>query len=201
MAFPPTYDISWDITFPPDTQLANLLGQDIRNLTKNVMERLSALSGTLANRPTPEATGAAATWGGTGFGFIYFATDTNQVFQWSGTAWVDITGSIGAAALPVVGGTVAFPGSAATYYVWRAPYACHCTHLWGLIDGTTGSVINALHNGAAMFVNLTLNSLDTFIDGGAVNVAFAVGDTLALQLVSVSGSPNYITWDVYFSRP
>jgi len=89
MPFPPTFTNVWDITFPPDTQLANLLGQDIRNFKNDIMQRFSLLSGTLANRPTPETVNA--TWGGVGFGILYWSTDTAQVFQWNGAAWVDLT--------------------------------------------------------------------------------------------------------------
>lgn len=91
MAFPPNFDNVWDITQPPDTQLANLLGQDIRNLKDDIMQRMSLLSGTFANRPTPETVNAV--WGGSGFGLLYFSTDTSQIFQWSGAAWVDISAS------------------------------------------------------------------------------------------------------------
>jgi hypothetical protein len=89
MPFPPTFDNVWDITQPPDTQLANLLGQDIRNLKDDIMQRMSLLSGVLANRPTPETVNA--TWGGSGFGLLFFATDTGQVFQWNGVNWVAIS--------------------------------------------------------------------------------------------------------------
>lgn len=91
MPFPPLFDNVWDITQPPDTQLANLLGQDIRNLKDDIMQRMSLLSGTFANRPTPETVNA--TWGGAGFGLLYFSTDTSQIFQWNGAAWVDISSS------------------------------------------------------------------------------------------------------------
>jgi hypothetical protein len=91
MPFPPTFTNVWDITTPADTQLANLLGQDIRNLKNDTMQRMSLLSGTLANRPTPETVNA--TWGGTGFGLLYFSTDSGQIFQWSGSGWTDISGS------------------------------------------------------------------------------------------------------------
>jgi hypothetical protein len=91
MPFPPTFDEAWDITQPPDTQPANQLGLDIRNLKNDIMQRMSLLSGILANRPTPETVNA--TWGGSGFGIIYIATDTSQVFQWNGTSWTDITSS------------------------------------------------------------------------------------------------------------
>lgn len=94
MPFPPAFDNIWDITQPPDTQAANLLGQDIRNLKDDIMQRMSLLSGTLANRPTPET--VSAVWGGSGFGILYFSTDTQQTFQWTGVGgWVDVTGSVG----------------------------------------------------------------------------------------------------------
>ena len=89
MAFPPNFDAVWDETSPPDTQAANLLGLDIRNTKRDIRERLALLSGTLANRPTPDAN-----WGGVGYGVLYFSTDTAQVFQWSGAAWVDVTSFI-----------------------------------------------------------------------------------------------------------
>ena len=89
MPFPPIFSNVWDTTFPADTQAANLLGQDLRNFRTDVMQRMSLLSGTLANRPTPETVNA--TWGGVGFGLLYFATDTAQIFQWSGAVWTDIT--------------------------------------------------------------------------------------------------------------
>jgi hypothetical protein len=88
MPFPPTFTNVWDITTPPDTQQANLLGQDLRNLKNDVMQRMSLLSGTTANMPTPETVNA--TWGGAGFGLVFFATDTKLVWQWSGAAWVQI---------------------------------------------------------------------------------------------------------------
>ncbi len=90
MAFPPFFDHAWDLTQPPDTQAANLLGLDIRNLKDDVMQRLSILSGTVANRPNLENTNGAL-WGGVGFGVLFFATDTSQVFQWNGNAWLDVT--------------------------------------------------------------------------------------------------------------
>lgn len=199
MPFPPTFTDPWDVTQPPDTQLANLLGQDIRNLKLDVMQRIALLSGTSANRPTPETVNA--TWGGSGYGLLYFQTDTNQIFQWSGSAWVDISGSIGIARQPFFSGVIQSPSGAQNTYVWRANFACTCVHMWGLVDGATGSVINASHNGTAMFSNLTLGSADIFIDGGSASIAFSVGDSLRLDLISVGGAPNYIMWNVYFTRP
>lgn len=93
MPFPPAFTDTWDITSPPDTQLLNQGALDFRNLKLDVMQRFSLLSGIFANRPTPETVNA--TWGGVGFGLLYFSTDTSQIFQWSGAgpAWVDISAS------------------------------------------------------------------------------------------------------------
>jgi hypothetical protein len=89
MPFPPTFDHVWDLTQPPDTQLLNQGALDFRSLKDDVMQRMSLLSGTLANRPVPETVNA--TWGGVGFGLIYFASDTGQIFQWNGAVWTDLT--------------------------------------------------------------------------------------------------------------
>jgi hypothetical protein len=91
MPFPPTFTNTWDTTQPPDTQPANQLGLDIRNLKTDIMQRMSLLSGLLSNRPTPETVNA--TWGGSGYGLIYIATDAGGIYQWNGSAWVDITAS------------------------------------------------------------------------------------------------------------
>lgn len=111
MPFPPTFSSAWDNTFPPDTQLANLLGSDLRTFRTDVQQRMSLQSGTIANRPA----NMDAIFGGAGYGILYFSTDTFQLFQWNGAAWVDITQTFfpfGASliidsqgALPVVIGT------------------------------------------------------------------------------------------------
>ena len=70
----------WNSTTPLDTELANLLGQNLRDLKLDISERLGAFAaGTIANRPTPEAAFA---------GVMYFATDEGKLYRWSGTAWV-----------------------------------------------------------------------------------------------------------------
>lgn len=77
------YAQPWNETFPPDTQAANLLGDDIRDFKVAIRERVQSFAaGTLGTRPTPEAV-----W----IGVMYFATDTGQVFRWNGATWDDIT--------------------------------------------------------------------------------------------------------------
>lgn len=191
----------WDETFPPDTQAANLLGQDIRDFKTDIRERVAALSGTIANRP---AVGDMITgWGAYGGnGMLYFSTDEGKVYQWSGAAWVDVTTSIGSSRIPTVGGAFVNPTAIATL-VWRAPYACTATFIHGYVP--SGQVtINAQKN-----LTNDLHSTDIAITGASIvttavnqNSAFAVGDSLSLEIVSVdSGSPTYAFVQVDFTRP
>jgi hypothetical protein len=75
------YTNPWVETNPVDTSPANQFGDAIRDLKTDTHERLF-LSGTFANRPTPEAIFV---------GMIYFSTDTGQLFRWSGTGWVIVS--------------------------------------------------------------------------------------------------------------
>lgn len=81
---------NWDESFPPDTQPANLLGQDIRDFKEDIRERVAAISGDFTDRP---AVGDMITgWGAySGNGMLYFATDTGAIYQWDGAAWVEVT--------------------------------------------------------------------------------------------------------------
>jgi hypothetical protein len=121
MAFPPAFNDVWDITQPPDTQLANQGAVDFRALKLDTMQRLSLLSGTLANRPTPETVNA--TWGGVGFGLLYFSTDTGQIFQWVGIAWNDVSSNFLSPnvvfSLSLIGETLAIPST----FLYSAPKA------------------------------------------------------------------------------
>ena len=85
------YTNVWDDSAPLDTQAANQGAADFRALKLDVMQRIASFgAGLLAARPTPETTSGVADW----TGVMYWATDTHQVFRWSGTTWVDITASV-----------------------------------------------------------------------------------------------------------
>jgi hypothetical protein len=198
MPFPPSFDHPWDITSPPDTQLANLLGQDIRNLKDDTMQRISLLSGTAANKPTPETVNA--TWGGAGYGLLFFETDTNKIWQWSGSIWVDISGSIGLARLPTFTGVFQNPSGAVIIPIWRAAFSCTCVHFYASAD-QTGSAVNATKNGVGIFSALTITAANSWNDGGPTSLSFAVGDSLGLAINSVVNSPTYIAIQVNFTRP
>ena len=199
MAFPPAFDRTFDETFPPDTQLANLLGSDLRNLKTDIRERLALQSGILANRPS----NMDAAFGGAGYGTIYISTDTNQVFQWNGAGSTDITVSLSLPRIPTVGGVILNPTSAATPVIWRAPYACTVTNVRGYRDGGTGAVVNANNNGVPLLAgNLSLVGADAWTDGGAITgAAVASGNAIQLQFVSFAGGPNYVAIQVDLTRP
>jgi hypothetical protein len=85
------YTDVWDVTQPLDTQAANQGAADFRATKLDVMQRIASFgAGLIANRPTPESTSASANW----TGVMYWATDTQQCFMWSGTAWVNISASL-----------------------------------------------------------------------------------------------------------
>lgn len=79
----------WDTTFPPDTQLANLLGQDLRNLRFDIQQRMSAISGLDAAKPPFQTDAQPTNWNGV----LFFATDTAQIYQFNNPSWINVTGS------------------------------------------------------------------------------------------------------------
>lgn len=85
MAFTNTYDV----TFPADTQLANLLGSDLRALALNVQQRMAVISGLDAAKPNFAGDAQPANWNG----ILFFATDTGKIYQFNNPSWTAITGS------------------------------------------------------------------------------------------------------------
>lgn len=185
MAFPPNFTRAWDETFPPDTQAANLLGQDLRNGKSDLRERMALLSGTFANRPTPDAV-----FGGAGYGVLYFSTDTNQLFQWNGAAWVILgfsTNILASVNLLLqntnLGPTVLFNAVNAGMYRINSDLICS-------VAGGTGSVALTLNwNNGLLARSTTINTLNfantlgnellstpfDFYSAAAQNISYQVG--------------------------
>lgn len=194
---------AWNEAFPADTQAANLLGQDIRDLKQDVRERVAAISGTFANRP---AVGDMVTaWGAFGGnGVLYFATDTGAIYQWNGAAWVDVTVTIGSSRIPTVGGSIIAPAAAIDItQIWRAPYACTATQIIAYCpDGDV--TINALHNAATLHAaNIVVTAGGGFsVTAVNQNAAVALGDSLGIRLVSIdAGTPSYVFIQIDLTRP
>lgn len=178
MPFPPTFDRAFDETFPPDTQAANLLGQDIRNLKTDIRERFALLSGLFVNRPT----NMDAAFGGVGYGMLYFSTDTNQVFQWNGVTWADVTSIQGVVASVNLTGQVASIGSTTLYTVPAGKPGLYRISLdmTMRVLGAGGNVVaNLLYhigasspniNTAALSTNAAITDLAAFMGSGSHSI-------------------------------
>lgn len=213
MAFPPSFDNAWDETFPPDTQLANLLGQDIRSFKTDVRERLALLSGTLANRPA----NMDAIYGGIGYGILYFATDSQQIFQWNGVFWnqLSFTGNLVANVnlanqLAAIGQTVLFttPLSGGMYRVslqlilkatgaggnitphiqWNDGVTAWDLSYYGV--PTTGSAVGAQSNTPVGSSTLPLGSQ---LPDPASGIFIAGGQNFSYSVVfnAITGAPSF----------
>lgn len=189
---------AWDEVFPPDTQNANLLGQDVRQFKQDIRERLAAFgAGVIASRETPEAA-----FGDANKGVLYYATDENKLYRWNGSAWI-LVKDIGALATISVGGAILDPAGARDVVTWRAPYACTVTNVRGYRVGGTGTTINARRNGVDEHLagDLSLGSADAWADGGAVqNTAYVAGDKLEIRLKSITGAVTQVNVQVDLTR-
>src|SRR5436853_7423259 len=80
----------FDVTFPADIQLANLLGQELRNLALNVQQLMAAISGLDAAKPAFGSDTQPANWNG----ILFFALDTGKVYQFNNPSWTEVTFSV-----------------------------------------------------------------------------------------------------------
>jgi hypothetical protein len=143
----------WDVTFPPDTQFANLLGQDLRNFRVDTQQRMAAISGLDASKPAFSGDAQPANWNG----ILFFAIDTGKIYQWTNPTWNDVTNSL--LKIPTV-----FKSSAA-------------------VDVTGDNVLHTLVNFALPHVLFSVNTIirvsfpqvsQTVAGGGGVTVSTLV---------------------------
>ncbi len=88
--------------------------------------------------------------------------------------------------------------------VWRAPYACTVTNVRGYRVGGSSAWINARKNGTLnhLSANLSLTSVNTWMDGGAVqNTAYVVGDKMEIMITAPVGSPTEVAVQIDLSVP
>jgi hypothetical protein len=78
---------AWDVTQPPDSQLANQLGLDLRNLRVDTQQRMASISGLDAAKPNFAGDAQPGNWNGV----LFFATDTGKIYKFVNPAWVDTT--------------------------------------------------------------------------------------------------------------
>jgi hypothetical protein len=182
---------TWDVNFPPDTQLANLLGQDIRNGVKvDVQQRMAAISGLDAAKPNFAGDAQPANWNG----ILFFATDTGKIYQFNNPAWTDITANL-AFRNPAIKNTnvITQTGDTAVHAIYTVPIS-------GGFLGTTG------HLRITLFLNATSvgGPPRIFMSYGGIgitpsmNVASA-GDYYAQVIGGNLGVTNSQSWDTLFA--
>lgn len=90
---------------------------------------------------------------------------------------------------------VTAPAGAVTYVIWRAPAACTVTAVRGYRQGGTGATINATRSGADLAAtDLSLSTDTTWMAAATLqNTTVAAGDTLAVAVRSISGTPTAVT--------
>ena len=199
----------FDNTFPPDTQAANQLGLDIRNTKLDIQERMALISGLLAGRWNPGADVQPAKW----TGLLYFATDTNQLFQWTGAAWVQLSFlSDVVATVNLVGQNAAIPlttlytvpGGAAGLYRASVKLTLTTAGTGGIIKPVlnwTNPGGAASSNSPGMAANGALGSeADMLIQGSGASVS-SIGTTMdvvaatniqySVTFSGVTGTPVY----------
>lgn len=128
-------------------------------------------------------------------GTLYIEIDTGAIWILSNHVWILSAGSI------FTKGAVIESPVAGTIVVWRAPFDCTVTHVRAFQDIGTGSVVTALDNSADILsTDITIAQAATWQDGGSLaEGAISAGDSLAIKITSVAGSPNYIALQIEFN--
>lgn len=76
----------YDDTFPADTELANLIGANLRQVRLDVQQRMAVISGLDAAKPAFGSDAQPANWNGV----LFFATDSLKVYQFANPSWTQV---------------------------------------------------------------------------------------------------------------
>lgn len=100
------------------------------------------------------------------------------------------------------GGVILDPSGARDIVVWRAPAACTVIAVRGYTTGGTSADINARKNGtdALLAADLTAAAGSWTSQTTIQNASFAIGDSLEIRLISLSGSPTAVAIQVECRR-
>lgn len=100
------------------------------------------------------------------------------------------------------GGVILDPSGARDIVIWRAPFTCTVSAVRGYTTGGTSANINARKNGTDSLLSSDLTAVagawtsQTTIQ----NANFAIGDSLEIRLISLSGSPTAVAIQVECTR-
>jgi hypothetical protein len=207
----------FDITFPPDTQLANQLGNDIRTFKLDIQQRMAAISGN-SNNGTMFPAFVNDTQPSAWAGLLFFALDNGHTYRFNGSTWDDVTSGIGAnrvmgwiTQLPL-GYTI--PANSTLYLPtaffnpsvgalaneglvgWILPSSILVTHIEMVFDAgpqpSTGAMtINLRKNLAFAALLGTVTPGQSFIRISTdVNVSYLVGDSIDLELNNTAATAS-----------
>ena len=131
-------------------------------------------------------------------GSIYFRSDLSQLRLDDGTAYYTLPKK-----QVLSKGVVVQSPVPQKFVMWRAPFACTVTAVKGYQDVGTGSVVTAYDGSTNLLAtNLVISSAASWQDGGSLaKSAISAGDSIEIMIVSVSGSPNYISIQVELTQP
>ena len=172
MAFTNTFDV----TFPPDTQAANQLGLDIRNLKLDLQQRMGATSGLSTGLPNIGADAQPTNW----TGLLFFATDTGAIYQWSGSAWVAVTNNLFSPNRPTV--TTKLGTGAGSYSITSTSLVA--------IDSGNLALSILVPISRTLLVMLTCNAATTSGSLGNVAINDSIAGVLQSTLVQTSSGPT-----------
>lgn len=183
---------TWDTAFPPDTQLANLLGQDIRNGVKvDVQQRMAAISGLDAAKPNFAGDAQPANWNG----ILFFATDTGKIYQFNNPAWTDVTSNFTtkSSALKAVN-VVNHTGTTTVDNIYTLAMPANILGLTGRARITLWWKVNVIGAGSNG-VGVTFGGVD--ITGGGLSIASGFGTNLMRLVIEGgnTGAANAQRWN------
>jgi hypothetical protein len=162
----------WDDVFPPDTQLANQLGLDLRNFRTDTQERMAAISGLDAAKPNFAGDAQPANWNG----ILFFALDTGKVYQFNNPTWTDVTPSIGIGKLFQTAAVIVHTGTTSLddIYTFSVP------------SWATGNTIRIKFGMAVMVQGGTNTTLKLYSQGhGTLLASLAWNTNIATSVIEI----------------
>ena len=90
--------------------------------------------------------------------------------------------------------------------IWRAPFACTVTNLWGLMSGGTNDTasVNAQKNNLGTLAtgsHIVITTLNTWFSASSlITTSFSAGDSLQIMLITSSGYPTAVSVQIDFKK-
>ena len=162
---------------------------------------LSGISGIIGGTGTQGISGQSGNSGLSGISGLTSISGQSGLSGQSG-----ISGNLGVTTFSV-GGTIVSPTGSVTYIAFNAPFNCTLRNMYGWVGGDINSTINAIHNSVSSVLqnNFTLSAANTWLSCtglfGSPTASFVSGDSLQVEVTSVSGSPTQIGIQLNFTQP